>query len=265
MSEILDFVIRIRKAERRQEIEMTDTASLTAEIRGLLTQVSTATLTTKLFGRGLRNTFLHGLQPLRPDGCRLVGEAFTLRYIPAREDIDVLSAFADYDHPQRAAVEQAPPGSVLVMDSRGADRVASAGHILMTRLERRGVAGMVTDGSVRDSGDIAAMDMPVYVKSRSAMTNLALHHAVDMNVPIACAGVPIYPGDVMVGDVDGVVCIPRHLVEVVAHEAAEMEAMEEFLLRRVAEGLPLRGTYPPDEATVRLWQAEGPSIMDGSA
>ncbi len=242
---------------------MTETTGLTEATRALLSKTSTATLTTKLFARGLRNTFLHGIGPLRAYEKPMVGEAFTLRYIPAREDIDVLSAFTDYDHPQRAAIEQAPPGSVLVMDCRGADRAAAAGDILMTRLARRGVAGMVSDGSVRDSGKIAAMELPVYVKSRSAMTNLALHHAVDLNVPIGCAGVPIYPGDVLVGDIDGVVCIPRHLVDEVAHEAAEMESMEAFILRRVQDGLPLRGTYPPDEETVRLLHAQDRLSRDG--
>lgn len=236
---------------------MTDSSVLTDEVKSLLGRTSAATLTTKLFARGLRNTFLHGLTPLRPLDRQLVGEAFTLRYIPAREDIDVLSAFEDYDHPQRAAIEQTPSGAILVMDCRGDDRAASAGHILMTRLRRRGAAGMITDGSVRDSGNIAAMDdFPVFVKGRSAMTNLALHHAVDLNVPIACAGVPVYPGDVLVGDADGVVCVPRHLVADVAHEAADDEAIEALILRRVEEGLPLRGTYPPDEQTSRLLRAQ---------
>lgn len=230
---------------------------LTDELKDVLCRTTTATLTTKLFARGLRNTFLHGLGPLRPLERRLVGEAFTLRYIPAREDLDVLSAFEDYDHPQRAAIEQTPPGAILVMDCRGEDRAAAAGHILMTRLRHRGAAGMITDGSVRDSGSIAAMDdFPVFVKSRSAMTNLALHHAVDLNVPIACAGVPIYPGDVLVGDADGVVCVPRHLVADIAHEAAGEEDVERLILRRVEEGLPLRGTYPPDAETARLLHAQ---------
>lgn len=236
---------------------MTAPPALTDELKYLLGRASTATLTTKLFARGLRNTFLHGLAPLRPLERPLVGEAFTLRYIPAREDLDVLSAFEDYNHPQRAAIERTPPGAILIMDCRGDDRAASAGHILMTRLHRRGAAGMITDGSVRDSGRIAAMDgFPVFVKSRSAMTNLALHHAVDLNVPIACAGVPIYPGDILVGDGDGVVCVPRHLAAEIAHEAASEEAIEQLILRRVQDGLPLRGTYPPDAETARLLQAQ---------
>lgn len=232
---------------------------LDARARSFLEQVSTATLTTRLMARGLRNTFMPGLAALGDHGRTMVGVAFTLRYIPAREDIDVLSAFDDYDHPQRAAMEQAPPGSVLVMDSRGDDRAASAGHILMTRLQARGVAGMVTDGAVRDSGEIARMNFPVFVKSRAAMTNLALHHAVDLNVPIACAGVPVYPGDVLVGDEDGVVCVPRHLVDELAEQAFQQEKVERFLLRRIQEGHPLRGTYPPDEQTLALFRLQADS------
>ena len=230
--------------------------NLTEDLRRKLASVSTATITTRLFHRGLRNTFLHGLERLQVGEEAMVGPAFTLRYIPAREDLDVLSVWSDYDHPQRAAVEQAPPGCVLVMDCRGVDRAASAGEILITRLARREVAGLVSDGSVRDSGGIAAMDFPVYVKSRSAMTNLALHHAVDLNVPIGCAGVPVYPGDVLVGDADGVVCIPRHLAEEVAEEALEMEEMERLILRRIKVGFPLRGTYPPDNETERQLRSE---------
>ncbi|MCL4552556.1 MAG: ribonuclease activity regulator RraA [Candidatus Marsarchaeota archaeon] len=235
---------------------------LDPDIKRMLGRVSVATLSTQLFSRGLRNTFLHGLSPLGQYGANLVGEAFTLRYIPAREDVDVLSAFSDYDHPQRAAVEQAPPGSVLVMDCRGIDRSAASGEILMTRLQQRGVAGMVSDGSVRDAEPISRMNFPVYTKSRSAMINLSLHHAVDINVPIGCAGVPIYPGDVIVGDTDGVVCIPRNLVAEVARDAVEMEKVEEFVLGRIRGGAPLRGTYPPDENTLRLFHENGRVVED---
>ncbi|MBW8079193.1 MAG: ribonuclease activity regulator RraA [Gallionella sp.] len=230
----------------------------------MLASVSVATLSTRLFSRGLRNTFLHGLTPLGDYNSNLVGEAFTLRYIPAREDIDVLSAFSDYDHPQRAAIEQAPPGSVLVMDCRGADRSAATGEILMTRLQQRGVAGMVSDGSVRDAGPISSMGLPVYSKSRSAMINLSLHHAVDINVPIGCAGVPIYPGDILVGDSDGVVCIPQHLAAEVAKEAVEMEMVEQFVLGRIRDGAPLRGTYPPDEQTLRLFRESTMAVEESS-
>lgn len=245
---------------RLRKVHVPHSAELANDIKQMLASVSTATLTTRLFARGLRNTFLHGIGPLKPYPHHMVGIAFTLRYIPAREDIDVLSAFADYDHPQRVAIETAPVGSVLVMDCRGADRAASAGGILMTRLEKRGVAGMITDGSVRDSPDIVNMNLPVFTKSRSAMTNLALHHAVDLNVPIGCAGVPVYPGDVMVGDNEGVVCIPSHLVEEIAREALEQENIERFILQRVQEGAPLRGTYPPDEDTLNEFKVQTASM-----
>ena len=235
---------------------MTETVSVDDGVKDLLATVSTATITTRLFARGLRNTFLRGLTPLRRYGRNLVGEAYTLRYIPAREDIDVLAAFADYDHPQRRAIEGAPPGSVLVMSCREADEAASGGEILMTRLHKRGVAGMVTDGSLRDTAGIESIDMPVYTKSRSPMTNLSMHHAVDIGVPVGCAGVAVYPGDLIVGDLDGVVCIPRHLAAEVAHEANDQEILERFILSRVQDGAPLRGTYPPDENTLSQFKAQ---------
>ncbi|MCZ2856926.1 ribonuclease activity regulator RraA [Blastococcus sp. VKM Ac-2987] len=215
----------------------------------VLREVSTATLTTQLMARGLRNTFLGGPRPLRPGGPRMVGPAFTLRYIPAREDIDVLAVFQDYDHPQRLAVESVPRGAVLVIDSRGQTRAASLGEILATRLFRRGVAGVVTDGSVRDAAGIAAVDMPTFAAGASPTTNLVQHHAVDLQVPIGCGEVAVYPGDIMVGDDDGVVCLPRSLAAEVAEAAAEQERLEEFVLSRVDGGAPLRGTYPPDEST----------------
>src|SRR5690606_7056312 len=127
----------------------------------------------QLMARGLRNTFLHGLRPLNPAQTRMVGEAFTLRCIPSREDLDQLSVFQDYDHPQRKAVETAPPGSVLVVDARGQTRAASLGHILATRLLRRGVAGFVTDGSVRDSEGSAALPPPSFAPGPAATTSPA--------------------------------------------------------------------------------------------
>lgn len=214
-----------------------------------LRHVTTATLTTQLMARGLRNAFLEGPRPLRPAGPRMVGPAFTLRYIPAREDLDVLSVFQDYDHPQRLAVESVPAGAVLVIDSRGQTRAASLGEILATRLFRRGVAGVVTDGSFRDAAGIAAIDMPSFAAGASPTTNLVQHHAVDLQLPIGCGEVAVYPGDIMVGDDDGVVCIPRHLAAEVASAAAEQERLEDFILARVDGGAPLRGTYPPDDTT----------------
>ncbi len=229
-----------------------------------LRHVSTATLTTQLFKRGLRNVFLQGVAPLvkpAPGAPNLVGPAFTLRNIPAREDLDHVGVFQDPDHPQRKAVETAPAGSVLVQDCRGERAVASVGSILALRLAKRGVAGMVSDGPVRDSGTIAALGLPIWCAGASAPLNLAKHHAVDMNVPIACGGVPVYPGDVVVADVDGVVIVPREMAADVARDAAEQEQLEVFIAKRIEEGRPLRGTYPPNEETMAAyaqWRAQQP-------
>src|SRR3954467_1898339 len=213
----------------------------------LLKQASTATISTQLLARGLRNTFLHGLKPLT--NTRMAGPAFTLRYIPAREDVDTLDVYQDYDHPQRKAIESVPPGHVLVMDCRGQGRAASAGGILATRLQVRRAGGLVTDGTLRDTPDIARLELPAYAQGASPLTNLAQHHAVDLQVPSGCAEVAIYPGDIMVGDEEGVVCIPRHLAEEVAQAAVKQEALERFIQSEIAGGRPLRGTYPPDAET----------------
>lgn len=220
-----------------------------------LMHVSTATITTQLMAHGLRNTHLHGLTPLNPNRERMVGPAFTLRSIPAREDIDVLTIFADYDHPQRKAVESVPPGAVMVIDSRGQTRAASLGHILATRLKMRGIGGIVTDGSVRDAVGFNSLDLPSFSAGASPTTNLAMHHVVDMELPIACAEVAIYPGDIMVGDRDGVVCIPRHLAEEVAAAAAEQERLEEFILKKIEDGHGLRGVYPPGPEILTEYEA----------
>jgi regulator of RNase E activity RraA len=224
-------------------------SEFTPECIARLRKVSTATLTTQMFKRGFRNVFLQGVRPAGKHAENMVGAAYTLRSIPAREDLDVLEAFANPEHPQRKAVENAPAGKVLVQDCRGDARVASGGDILMTRLMVRGAAGMVTDGGIRDSATIAGMRMPVYAAQPSAPLNLVHHHATDIDVPIACGGVAVYPGDMVVGDADGVVIIPAHLAEEVAVDAEEQEAMEEFLKARIASGAPLPGTYPPNDAT----------------
>lgn len=224
--------------------------TLDPEVLTRLRRASTATIQSQLFKRGLRDMYLFGVRPLNPASANFVGEAFTLRYIPARDDIDLLDVFEDPEHPQRAAVESVPPGQVLVMDCRRDARAASGGNILMTRLMARGVAAMVTDGSVRDSPAIADMTFPVFSAGVSATVNLVLHHAVDLQVPIGCAGVAVYPGDVLVGDAEGVVVVPRHLADEVSHAAAEQEELEEFILGRIQSGQPLRGNYPPDEQTL---------------
>jgi regulator of RNase E activity RraA len=220
-----------------------------------LSHVSTATLTTQLFKRGFRNVFLQGVRPIGHYTRNMVGPAYTLRNIPAREDLDRVEGFANPEHPQRKAVEHAPACKVLVVDCRGDARVASGGQILMTRLMVRGAAGMVSDGGLRDSAAIAQMAFPVFCAGPSAPLNLVHHHAVDIDVPIACGGVAVYPGDIVVGDGDGVVVIPASLADEVAADAEEQEMMEEFLLARVAGGARLPGTYPPNDETKAAYAA----------
>lgn len=223
---------------------------LSAKTRERLGKVSTATLCTQLFKRGFRNVYLQGVSRLsNPSGGNMVGPAFTMRSIPAREDLDQISAFDDPNHPQRKAIESVPPGHVLVLDCRGEKRVASGGEILTTRLKVRGAAGLVSDGPVRDSGSLRQLDFPIYCAGGSAPLNLLHHHAIDQNIPIGCGGVAVYPGDVIVGDDEGVVVIPQHLADEVAEQADEQEKMEAFILERVQGGARLAGTYPPNEET----------------
>lgn len=219
--------------------------------RDQLMKVSTATLCTALFKRGLRHQFIQDVRPLNPGLPNMVGEAFTLRYMPAREDLNSISVFLDRDHPQRKAVEQCPEGAVLVIDSRKDARAASAGGILVTRLMKRGVAGVVTDGGFRDSPDIAKLGFPAYHQRPSAPTNLTLHQAIDINVPIGCGDAPVFPGDVVVGDAEGVIVIPAHIADEVAAEAIEMTAFEDFVQEKVLEGRSILGLYPPTDEQSR--------------
>jgi regulator of RNase E activity RraA len=219
------------------------------ESRKKLATVSTATVTTVLLKRGLRNTFIGGVHLLNPGAPRLVGPAYTLRYIPSREDLDHPGVFENRMHPQRRAIEECPPGAVLVIDSRGDAAAASAGGILVTRLWKRGAAGVVTDGGFRDTPDIAALPFAAYHARPSAPTNLIKHHAVDVDVPIGCGGVPVYPGDVAIGDGEGVVIIPAALADSVADEAFEQTTFEDFVTEKVMSGSSIFGIYPPNEAT----------------
>jgi len=223
--------------------------TLKPETRDKLKKVSTATLATALFKRGLRNQFIQNVQPLRPRKETMVGEAFTLRYIPAREDLNPITVFRDRQHPQRQAVEQCPPGAVMVIDSRKDPRAASAGSILVTRLMVRGAAGIVTDGGFRDSAEIAVLDIPSYHCRPSAPTNLTLHQAIDINVPIGCGDVAVWPGDVVVGDADGVIIVPAALADELADEAIEMTAYEDFVTERVQGGQSILGLYPATDET----------------
>jgi regulator of RNase E activity RraA len=220
---------------------------LKAETRDTLMKVSVATLCTALFKRGLRRQFIQNVQRLNPNLPNMVGEAYTLRYMPAREDLNTIDVFKNRAHPQRKAVEECPPGAVMVIDCRGDARAASAGGILVTRLMKRGVAGIVTDGGFRDSPDIAALPFPAYHQRPSPPTNLTLFQAVDIDVPIGCGDAPVFPRDVIVGDAEGVVVLPAHLADELAAEATEMTAFEDFVQERVLAGQSILGLYPPTD------------------
>ena len=225
---------------------------LSEATRDKLKAVATATICTALFKRGLRNQFIQDVRPLNPHVKPMVGEAFTLRYIPAREDLNPIDVFQDPKHPQRDAVERCPAGAVMVIDSRKDARAASAGSILVTRLMKRGCAGIVTDGGLRDAPEIAALDIPSYHNRPSAPTNLTIHQAIDIDVPIGCGDVPVWPGDVVVGDREGVVVIPAHLANEIADEAVEMTAFEDFVTEQVNAGHSIIGLYPATHEQTRI-------------
>lgn len=231
---------------------------LSQNTRSILQSVSTATVATALFKRGLKNQFIQGIEPLKKGKPTMVGEAFTLRYIPAREDLNPITIFQDPNHPQRVAVETCPEGAVLVMDSRKNARAASAGSILVTRLMVRKAAGIVTDGGFRDSVEIAELPFPAFHQRPSAPTNLTLHQAIDINVPIACGDVAVFPGDIILGDDDGVMVIPAAIADDVAIECQNMTLFEDFVLEKVRSGQSIIGLYPPTNpehlAAFELWK-----------
>jgi regulator of RNase E activity RraA len=224
---------------------------MNSNTRDLLKKVSTATICTALFKRGLSRQFIQNVLPVGADHFakhgNMVGEAFTLRYIPAREDLNKIDVFLNREHPQRKAVEECPPDAVMVIDSRKDARAASAGSILVTRLMMRGVAGIVTDGGFRDSPEIGELPIHAYHSRPSAPTNLTLHQALDINVPIGCGDAPVWPGDVVVGDGEGVVIIPANIADEITIEATEMTAFEDFVTAKVLEGRSILGLYPPTD------------------
>jgi regulator of RNase E activity RraA len=222
---------------------MTDTPPKPATLEKLR-HISVATLATALYKRGLRHQVIQDVRPVKAKGRNMVGPAFTLRYMPAREDRNQLVEFRNPEHPQRHAIETCPPGHVLVMDSRRNADAASAGDILVTRLMVRGGAGIVTDGGFRDAMNIGELDMPAYHSRPSSPTNLTINEAIDINVPIGCGEAPVFPGDIVVGDDDSVIIIPAHLADEIADEATEMTAYEDFAIEQVRAGETIIGLYP---------------------
>lgn len=230
-------------------------ASLSPAAADALRAVSTATLTVQLRKRGIRDTFMAGLRPTRPD-LRLLGHAHTLRYVPLRED--VLAADESDLNAQRRAVESIGPDEVLVIEARGETRAGTIGDILALRALRRGATGIVTDGGLRDTPAVSALDIPTYYRAPHAAVLGLVHYPLETGVPVSCGGVLVMPGDVIVGDAEGVVVIPAALAEEVARDALEQEEREAFALERVGAGESTRGLYPiADErrAEFEAWRA----------
>jgi regulator of RNase E activity RraA len=223
------------------------------EILALARRISTATLSSQLQKHGFEHAFMHGVHALRPD-LRLAGHAFTLRYIPVREDLERPGEFDNRTNKQRIAVESVGADDVLIIDARGDVRAATLGNILATRIAQRGATGIVTDGAFRDTPSIQAIDLPTYAGGQSPILSTVIHHPQDINVPIGCGGVAVIPGDVIVGDGEGVLVIPQPIAERVIEAAYEQEQREEFILTKIRAGSSILGVYPPDEATLREYE-----------
>ena len=217
---------------------------LTEKIKNIFLKSSVATISTALFKRSYRNQFIQGVSPLNPNLSNMVGYAFTVRYIPAREDLNTLDVFKNPEHPQRVAIEKCPKDHVLIFDSRKDARAASAGAILVTRLMVRGCAGVVTDGGFRDSAEIKNLEFPSYHTRPSSPTNLTLHQAIDINVPIGCGDVAVWPNDLVVGDQEGVIVIPNKIIEEVSEEVESMTVYEDYVMNKVKAGSTIKGLYP---------------------
>lgn len=223
-----------------------------------LAKVSSGSLTTQLFKRGFRQPALVGLRALNHEVKPFAGRAFTMRFIPAREDIDTYGTMTtkpNQDNLQWQGVEQIGPGDVLVIDSRNDPRAASAGNILVTRLWARGARAIVTDGALRDGSEIAAMPLPAYAREVTATTRISYHHVADLQVPISCAGIAVYPGDVIVGDKDGLTVVPAHLAEEMADICSKQDDIESYLAMRIASGEALWGIYPPSQQAYADYEA----------
>jgi len=195
-------------------------------LRDLLAQVSTASLSSQLIKKGFRTRSISNIAPVNPATPRLFGPAYTLRNIPMREDLATPVAMADHNNPQRRSIQVAPPGSVIVVDTHGMDLSGTFGDILVARLRVRGVAGVVSDGPMRDVGELRKMDFPVFARGNAAPPSYASMLAVDAQVPISCGGVAVFPGDLVVGDADGVVVLPPHIAEAVVRDALDQDRIE---------------------------------------
>ncbi len=228
--------------------------SLDPAIVATLSRVSTATLTTVLLKKGLRNVWMRGTRPLQPGQPRVVGPAFTLRFVPAREDLATPESWAA-PISTRAAIEAMPPGCVAVVDAMGVTDAGIFGDILCARMHKRGVAALVTDGVVRDAAGVIRTGLPVWCQGVAAPASVARLTFVAWQQPIACGGVAVFPDDIVVIDDDGAVLIPAALLETVAPIAVEQEHLENWIMSEVERGAALPGLYPPDEANRARYEA----------
>lgn len=223
-----------------------------------LVAAGTSTLTGALAKRGLRNIFMQDVSPLRLEQASMVGIAYTMRFIPVREDKSGPNS-PDRGRIQLHAMENCPPGGVLVIDSRGDARAASAGDLYIGRLKARGCSGIVTDGGFRDSVGILKTGLPAYHRRPTSPPSTTVHQPIELEVPIACGGVAVFPGDVIVGDVDGIVVVPAALADEVAQEATATLLFDTFAEELVAAGRPLPGLFPVTDdktkAEFEAWRA----------
>ena len=224
-----------------------------SDIIDALKPVSTATITTVLLKHGLRRVWMRGPRPIRPGQPRTIGRAFTLRFIPAREDLATPASWAS-PRSTRAAIEEAPPGSIIVADARGVTDAGIFGDILCGRIKQRGIAGLVTDGAVRDIAGVLESGLSVWCAGVAAPPSVASLTFVNWQEPIGCGGVAVFPDDLVVVDDDGAVLIPAALAEEVARVAAEQERMEAWIMDEVAKGAKLPGLYPPNEENLKRYK-----------
>ncbi|MEL3890861.1 ribonuclease activity regulator RraA [Ferrovibrio sp. MS7] len=216
--------------------------------------ITTATLTTVLLKKGLRNVWLRGAKPLKPGQPRIVGRAFTLRFVPAREDLATPESWAS-PKSTRGAIEAMPAGCIAVVDAMGVKDAGIFGDILCARMQKRGVAALVTDGVVRDVAGVLGTGLPVWCDGYAAPPSVAGLTFVDWQEPIACGGVAVFPNDIIVVDDDGAVLIPQALLDAVLPLAVEQERQEAWIMGEIDAGVPLPGLYPPNEATKARYEA----------
>ena len=233
---------------------MNETANLAPGTLDGLADVTTATITMQLLKRGIRHSWMRGPRALFPETPKIVGEAYTLRFIPMREDLATPATYAKAGS-IREAIEAMPPGRIVVIDSHGEQGCATLGDILAARLKARGAIGVVSDGPMRDVAEIRPLDLPIYCNGAAAPPSIAGLLFAGWEQPIGCGGVAVYPGDVVMADEDGAVVLPRALAEEVARDAPEQERFERFAQMNVRQGAPVLGLYPPSQETLDAYQA----------